>query len=359
MVKALLFAVAGFLVATVSAMAQPCPTLPFTLTNGTNANANNVMDDLNHLRNCINNITVAPVTPTGRLTLSNATPVMKEDVTGASMIYYTPYVGARVPIYDGSQFVPFVFAQLSATTTTGNQLANGVYDLFVFLNPSTQVVTLGFGPAWATATSRGTAQLSQVQGLWTNQNVINLTNGATPYTGILANKATYVGTVAITATAGQMAMQFKPTTPVAGGTNTWLGVWNAYNRVPTRARSVEIQNFWDYSTQTFRAVNGSNNNRINWVDGLQQSRIMAQFTQLVGLTNSGALCAVGWDSTTTASDSQSNSQNLNASGTVVTAASRDTNILIGRHFVQALEKAQSGSPRFYGGTTMIEIELDM
>jgi hypothetical protein len=358
MVKALLFAVAGFFVSTVSVMAQSCGNLPVTLTNGTNANANDVMNDLNHLRTCISNLTVLPVAPTGRLTLTSGAPVMTGDATNTS-IYYTPYTGSRVQIYDGTVFVPFTFAELTATATQTDQVANGVYDLFVFSNPG--IVTLAFGPAWQSVTSRGTGatELEQFQGLWTNKNIINLKSAAISYDNRPARTATYVGTVAITANPGQMAMQFKPPLGGAGGNNNWLGVWNAYNRVTVRARSIETQSFWDYSTQTFRPVNNSLSNRINWVDGLRQSRVMAQFTQLVGLTNSGAIGAVGWDSTTVASDSQSNSQNLNPSGTVLTAASRDFNILLGRHYVQALEKAQSGSPRFYGSTTMLEVELDM
>lgn len=365
MVKALLFAVAGFLAATVSAMAQPCATLPVTLTNGTNANANDVMSDLNHLRNCINSLTLVPVAPTGRLTLSSATPVMTADVSAATTIYYTPYIGARVPIYDGSQFVPFVFTQLTATTTTGNQVANGLYDLFVFSNAG--IVTLAFGPAWTTATSRGsgagTTQLQQVQGLWTNQNAINLTNGATSYAGIAVNRATYVGTVAITASAGQMAMQFKPA-PAVGGNNTWLGVWNAYNRVTVRARSAESLLFWDYGSTTFRPVNNSTNNRINWVDGLQQSRILAQYNQNSGLIDAGAYCGVAWDSTTTPTGVRCNNQNYTTMTTSVNALGRDTTILIGRHYVQALEAAQHGTPRFYGadpsgGASVLEVELEM
>lgn len=257
--------------------------------------------------------------------------------------------------------MPFTFAQLTATATATNQLANGVYDMFVFSNSGT--VTLAFGPPWMNATSRGTGanttELEQFQGLWTNKNIINLKSAAISYDNRPARTATYVGTVAITATAGQMAMQFRPSA-VVGGNNNWLGVWNAYNRVSVLARSIENQGFWDYGTQTYRPVNGSNNNRINWVDGLQQSRVIAQFNQVVGMTNSGALGAVGWDSTTTASGTQSNSQNLNPSaGTVVTAAARDFNVLLGRHYVQALEFGQLGTPRFYGGQTVLEVELDM
>jgi len=41
-----------------------------------------------------------------------------------------------------------------------------------------------------------------------------------------------------------------------------------------RARSAENQTFWDYNG-SFRPVNNSTSNRINWVDGLQQSRVLA------------------------------------------------------------------------------------
>ena len=362
MVKALVSAVVGFFIATASAMAQSCGNLPIMLTNGTTASAADVMNDLNHLRTCINNLTVLPVGPTGRLTLITGTPVMTADATG-TVIYYTPYAGARVQIYDGVAFVPFAFAQLTATTTTTNQVANGVYDLFVFSNSGT--VTLGFGPAWTSATSRGTGagttQLQLTQGLWTNQQTITLTNGATAYSPKAPGLATYVGTVAITAAAGQMAMQFKPS-PAVGGNNTWLGVWNAYNRVTVRSRSAENQNFWDYPTQTYRAVNGSNNNRINWVDGLQQSQIIAQYNQIAGLSNAGAYGAVAWDQTTTPNGSLAISQNFNASSVVVNTFARDTNTLLGRHYVQALERAQSGTPRFYGfgeGSSVLEVELEM
>lgn len=360
MTKTILSSVLGLLMASASALAQPCAgSLPNTLTNGTNADATQVMANFTFLLNCINGLTVAPVAPTGRLTLSTGTPVMTSDVPSATTIYYTPYAGARVPIYDGTQFIPLVFSQLSASTTAANQVANGIYDLFVFSNSGT--VTLAFGPAWSSATARS-ASLQQVQGLWTNQSAITLTSSASSYTGILANRATYVGTVAITATAGQMAMQFKPT-PASGGNNTWLGVWNAYNRVTVRARSAESASFWDYASATLRPVNNSTSNRINWVDGLQQSRILAEFNQNPGLIDAGSYGAVAWDSTSTPSGVQANAQNYTTSTMAMNVFARDTNILIGRHYVQALEAAQHGTPRFYGSTnaslTVLEVELEM
>lgn len=100
----------------------------------------------------------------------------------------------------------------------------------------------------------------------------------------------------------------------------------------------------------------------NWVDGLQQSQIVAQYNQLSGLLNAGAYGAVAWDQTTTPNGSLAISQNFNASSVVVNTFARDTNTLLGRHYVQALERAQSGTPRFYGfgeGSSVLEVELEM
>ena len=58
-----------------------------------------------------------PVSPQGRLTLSPGEPVMTADQTGKTSIFYTPYVGASVPIYDGTAFVPTPFAERSNDLT--------------------------------------------------------------------------------------------------------------------------------------------------------------------------------------------------------------------------------------------------
>lgn len=129
-----------------------------------------------------------------------------------------------------------------------------------------------------------------------------------------------------------------------------------------RARSAEGASFWDYSG-SFRPVNNSTSNRINWVDGLQQSRILAEFNQNPGLVDAGSYGAVAWDSTTTPSGVQANAQNYTTSTIAVNVFARDTNILIGRHFVQILEAAQHGTPRFYGSTNaslmVLEVTLEM
>ena len=53
------------------------------------------------------------VLPQGRLTLVTATPVMTSNQTGKTTLYYTPYRGATIPIYDGSKWTHRVFSELS------------------------------------------------------------------------------------------------------------------------------------------------------------------------------------------------------------------------------------------------------
>ena len=95
--------------------------------------------------------------PQGRLTLTTAVPVLSSTVSGATTIYYTPYVGWLVPLYDGTRFLPTdTGGELSQATTdaTKSPAAAGAvtcYDMFVWSDSGTIRCTRG--PAWTTATS--------------------------------------------------------------------------------------------------------------------------------------------------------------------------------------------------------------
>ncbi|MDP2376411.1 hypothetical protein [Reyranella sp.] len=95
-----------------------------------------------------------PVAPQGRLTLVSGKPVMTGDQTGNTSIFYTPYVGSNVPIYDGSAFVPTAFAERSndltqSSTNKAGPAAAGPYqviDAFIWNDSGT--VRLTRGPKW-------------------------------------------------------------------------------------------------------------------------------------------------------------------------------------------------------------------
>lgn len=167
--------------------------------------------------------------PTGRLTLTAGTPVIGADVVGASAVIYTATVGNTIPIFGGSSFSTQAFAADLVLTLSASQAANTLYDVFAFLNSG--VLTLVTGPAWtnsapgscARGTGGSTTQLTRISGIWTNAVQISGKNGASTFT-IPANQATYLGTIYMDATAGQV------TCHVSAGQNRKYGVWNAYNR---------------------------------------------------------------------------------------------------------------------------------
>jgi hypothetical protein len=93
-----------------------------------------------------------PMTPQGRLTLSSGVPVMTSSVASAAGVYYTPYIGNVIPLYDGANFIATQFAEI-AISLGSNWAANSNYDIFVALDAGT--VRLCTGPAWTSDTGRG------------------------------------------------------------------------------------------------------------------------------------------------------------------------------------------------------------
>lgn len=189
--------------------------------------------------------------PQGRLTLTSATPVLVADALAQTTVYYALYNGNLVPIYSGVSTTPTAFTELSLTLVASHA-ADTIYDIFVFSNSG--VLTLVTGPAWTTQTpgsgargaGAGTTQLSRVNGLWTNTVSMTGRNGSTTYT-IGANLATYLGSIYMDHTAGQVSCT------VGFGQNRKWGVWNAYNRVPIILKAGDGTASWAYTTNTLRA----------------------------------------------------------------------------------------------------------
>lgn len=313
------------------------------------------------------------VVPQGRLTLVSGTPVLNADSTAVTTIYYTPYIGSLIPIYNGSVFSNQTFVELplaldSNTGHTGYQASGSLYDLFVFSNSG--IVTLGTGPAWTSSTGRGTGagttQLQQVSGIWTNAVSIALRTGSAMgnTVTVAANLATYVGTMYATAN-GQTSMTMHPAA-AAGGTANFLALWNAYNRVTVSATCWDNTTSWTYGTNTVRAANASTSNSISFVDGLRESNIAAEYTCLVSDTSGTPVygIAIGVDSASTVSSNVASGDS--ASSTQINAIYRGYPLL-GLHFVQALENdyTGSGTVTFFGlaggvGQNMqLSLSLDM
>ena len=238
--------------------------------------------------------------PQGRLTLTTATPVISTGVTAGTAVYYTPFIGNIIPIYDGAQFNARSFSELTLTLHS-NHVANSIYDVFVFYD--TGAVTIGTGPAWNTATAgsgargsgAGTTELERKNGLWTNKNSMTTRNGATTYT-VDANEGTFVGSIFIDGTNGQISCL-----PAWGASRKW-GVSNAYNTEPIMLKAGDSTASWTYATNTARASNNATTNKLTTFCCLPEQYIKLEFKQKVllvpdGGTNGNSIIGIGKNST--------------------------------------------------------------
>src|SRR6185437_6820885 len=186
------------------------------------------------------------VTPQGYLNLvgqASGDVVQIGDVTAATTLFYSPFVGSIIPIFNGAAFINIQFSELTMTLTAAGSPSSTIQDACVFSNNGTP--TLVLGPSWtavsagngARGTGAGTAQLTRLQGIWVNAVSIIGYNGLSSFT-IPASQCTYVGSVSIDTTAGQVSA-FR-----SYGQNRKFGVWNAYNRQPILLKAGDSTTSW-------------------------------------------------------------------------------------------------------------------
>ena len=211
-------------------------------------------------------------------------------------IYYVPYVGNAVPIYDGSSLTMTSFTELSVATTDTTKSptaigASKVNDWFIWDDAGT--IRLGHGPDWTsdTARSAGTA-LTLVNGIWLNN--ASITNGPA------AQRGTYVGTTRSNASS---TLDWILPSVASGGSQGVLSVWNAYNRVLAGGMNIDTSSSWTYNSTTARLKNGgvSTNNYVSFVSGLQEDLAIADnkaFAQNSATSGFGGIVGIGVDSTT-------------------------------------------------------------
>lgn len=204
----------------------------------------------------------------GRLTLTSNTPVTTTDITGAGTLYWTPYKGSYVAIYNGSQWLTYQFSQLSITLAS---LAINCYDVFVSVSGSVPVLSL---LAWTNTTTRS----------------INLVllNGVYVQNGTSTNR--YLGTIYISAT---------------GVTSDALAgryVWNYYNRIQRSLSFLITTTVWSLVSGTsIRNANGSSAYALNFVSGISEDIINASISIGVYQQNTNLTqYYMGFGTTTTA-----------------------------------------------------------
>ena len=289
---------------------------------------------------------VAPTLPGGRLTLTSGTPVMSAEAAAQTTIYYTPYVGDLVPIYDGSAWNMKQFTELSiAMAGSANWASGSNYDLYIADDNGT--LRLVTGAAWTNDTTRSES-LTRLNGILVNNASMTGRYGPSSTVSIAAQRATYVGTFRASAN-GTTTWELGGA--AAGGEPGFLYMWNMYNRRPVALQVCDSTDSWTYTTLTIRSKNGSTANRVTFVHGLNEDSVTARHDGVY--TNSGgsvsAYMGVGLDTTSAHSGIQ-NAQTVGAAGTLAFAfGSYEGRPGLGLHYVQAVEESNAtGTTTHYG-----------
>lgn len=250
------------------------------------------------------------VMPEGYLTVKNDTdsPVVTANTASATTVYYTPFRGNWTVLSDGTTTYPYQFSRFTLTLTAG-MAANNIYDIFMYANPTSGVISpvIGTGPTWtagggsvsagsgARGSGAGSTALTRLNGYLVNTVQVTLTNGGNTYT-CPASQGIYLGSIWIDGSAGQVTCHRSV------GTSRKFGVWNYYNRVPIVLTMQDSTASWTYGTATYRASNGTSANKASAFCGVAEEQITAVFAQ--GTTRdvnvAQVFIAIGENSTTTA-----------------------------------------------------------
>lgn len=286
--------------------------------------------------------TESPQVPGGRITLATATPVMVSDQAAKTTIYYSPYITATVPIYNGSTWTNTAFTELSvATTDTAKSPAaigaSKVNDWFVWSDSGT--LRVGHGPDWTNDTTRsaGTA-LTLVNGIYLNN--ASITNGPA------ASRGTYVGTTRSNASS---QLDWILGGDANDGSPASLFVWNMYNRVNIGKVIRDTRSSHSYTTAAYQGINATTGMRLNMVTGLNEENVTTTFT-LIATTSSASVAlagGIGLDSTSTNIGTAGYTLLSVGSGNLISSTSLWSGTIgLGVHYVAALEYGAAGTTQY-------------
>jgi len=264
--------------------------------------------------------------------MTSNTPVTTADVTAATTIYYTPYVGNTININGTWLTFSETSVSVPATTTTP-------FDIFAYDNNGTLALeTLN----WTNDTTRATA--------------IAIANDGRYYKSGDATRL-YLGTGRTTGTSGRTE-----------DSESSRFLWNMYNRVLRFLECHDTTNTWAYTTATWRATNASTTvgvGRVECVIGVSETLVRALITgSFYNASGATAANGVGIDSTSANSAQVYGAHTATGQCEVTTKYAGYPSA--GYHYIQSLEiSTATGTTTWNGdyGTTNMQhgmvVEMEM
>lgn len=217
----------------------------------------------------------------GVLTLVTGVAYPPTDQTGKASVFFTPYKGNVVRLYDGTQWNTRTFSEL--TLALGTITAARAYDVFIYDNAGTP--TLEMSAAWNSASAGTRFAAGPYASLLPKQDgvFVKSTNGT-----VIDATRMYLGTFYTTAT----------TTTEDSAAKRFL--WNYYNREERFCQSpLETTDNWTYTVLTWRQARATATNQFEFVVGVAETTLKATCSGIVGTDGSSAITnlGIGFDST--------------------------------------------------------------
>lgn len=263
----------------------------------------------------------------GRLTTESGVAVSTSDRSAQNTLYFTPYNGNLLGLFDGTSWKPHILTEQSLALSGLTSGKN--YDVFIYDNAGT--LTLELSAAWTNDTTRSDAL--------TIQDAIFVKSGATT--------RRYLGTIRSTSTTATEDSQAK------------RFVWNAYNQVYRSMRVIDTTDSWTYTTNTVRYANNTASNRLEFVCGLPtyaEANILGMVTN--DLNAAGYAVGIGVDSATTMSPIRASVYGHSSVAylTVACTAQWNGTLDAGWHFLAWLELCTTGTPRALGDGASTQLQ---
>jgi hypothetical protein len=268
-----------------------------------------------------------PMLADGRLTLSSNTPVVEPNASSATTLYYTPYLGNRITLYNGTVWAIYTFTERSIAVPA---TSNTNYDVFIYDNSGTLTLDL---TAWTNDTTRATALTTQ--------------DGVLVKTGATTRR--YIGTVRTDPTSGRIS-----------DTPDQRHVWNMYNRVAAHFYAGTTGTY-TYTTATWRAAGGITTlglSRVQWVCGQNTHIQLTNYSMAYNTSSLYVAAGIGIDQTA-GNDAQIRGGGITASNQPNSmTAFYDSIVTPGYHYGQRVEISQAtGTTTWYSAVATNQLGM--
>lgn len=267
----------------------------------------------------VSSLTVINAFANGRITLTTGVPVTTSNVTGASTLFFSPYKGNQISLFDGaSVWNTLTFSELSIAVPG---TTNTMYDLFIYNNAGTPTLET---QTWTNDTTRAVGLILQ--------NGVYVKNGATT--------RRYLGSFRTTGTVGQTE-----------DSTSKRYIWNYYNRIDRPMSALEATASWNYTTAAWRQANGTPTNQIDFICGVPEDvvtcRLFAAASSSGTVRNVGS--NIGIDSATVPGAQQLTAGTC-SNTTIANNSAYYQSTFTGRHFLAWLEYGAGADTTTWYGT---------